>query len=48
MQAAFANWIVDTIQIEARYAQKQAVTLVELAKVNLQICWCNVKIFWYS
>lgn len=48
MQVAFANWIVDMIDIHYRYARDQLHTLVELAWVEVQLWWCDIKIAWYS
>ena len=48
MQAAFAGWIVDMIDIHYRYYRDQLKTLARIAWIDLRILWCNVKIFWYS
>lgn len=48
MTAVFADWIVDMIDIHARYIENQAAVQAQLAWVNLRIFWCDVKIFWYS
>lgn len=48
MQAAFANWMIDMIDIHARYARDQSVSLAKIAWLDLQILWCDVKIAFYS
>lgn len=48
MEAAFTNWVVDMIVIHYKWARDQAISLLKIASYNLQILWCDVKMFWYS
>jgi len=47
-QAAFANWLFDMVDIHYRYARDQAVSLAKIAWIDVQLAWCEAKIFWYS
>lgn len=48
MGKAFADWIVDMIDIHLRYWYDQTITLAKAAWIELQLMWVKVKIVWYS
>lgn len=45
---AFAVWLGDTIDIYVRYVHDQAISLAKIVWLDIQIAWCDLKIFWYS
>lgn len=44
----FVEWLCESVAIEVRYLRTIVPIWIELMKTNLQIAWCDVRIFVYS
>jgi hypothetical protein len=48
IEIALANWLVDMIDTHVRYFRDQFISICKICWIDVQLAWCDVKIWFYS